>query len=175
MELSLLLCCALAQIMAHQLVTQVLHRVWCLRQIIYQATHPYGCWCVRLQIHNLVGLKNWANIGGGNWLFCNSNSYILENLLLHQLILSLQLFNLLLQLLTQVDVRAISSNTSCLTNLWRRTWLSYIDLLCWNIIGWRYLNMTLWDCLSLMRRLTLSKRLKWYGTAVLTQLALGVC
>ena len=56
MELTLLLCSALAQIMAHQLVTQVLHRVWCLRQIIYQATHPYGCWCVRLQIHNLVGL-----------------------------------------------------------------------------------------------------------------------
>lgn len=176
MELTLLLCRALVQVMAHQLVAQVLHGVRSLRQIINEAAHADICWCIRLQIHNLGRLKYWANIiRAWNCLFSNSNSYVLEYLLLHQLILCLQLFNLLLQLLTQVHIRSISSNPSSLTHLRRRTWLSHIGWLSGNIVGLGCLHVTLWDRLAWMRTLTLSERLKWYGTAVLTQLALGVC
>lgn len=39
MELALLLCGALVQVVAHELIAQVLHGIRCLRQVGHEATH----------------------------------------------------------------------------------------------------------------------------------------
>jgi hypothetical protein len=150
MELTLLLCGALAQVVAHQLIAQVLHGIWCLRQIRHEPTHGYICRWILLQIHNLVGLQYWPYVRARDRLLSKPNSYILQDLLLHQLILCLELLNLLLQLLAQVHVCSCTCYPSPLTHWRRRAWLGVIAWLCHNIAALRRLNATLRDRLTRM-------------------------
>lgn len=165
MELTLLLCSALAQVVTHELIAQVLHGIWCLRQISHEATHANICRRIRLllllllQIHNLVRLyllllKYWANVGARNRLLSQPNSDVLEYLLLHQLILRLELLNLLLQLLTQVHIGSITCHPSPVTHQRWWAWLGNIGWLCHHIVALRCLDVTLRHRLAWMRTLS---------------------
>tara|TARA_B110000285_G_scaffold233373_2_gene307015 strand:+ start:549 stop:1157 length:609 start_codon:yes stop_codon:yes gene_type:complete len=148
MELALLLSSALAQVVAHQLIAQILHWIWCLGQIGHEATDGYICRRILLQIHNLVGLQYWAYVGARDCLLSKPNSYILQYLLLHQLILCLKLLNLLLQLLAKVHVCSSTCDPGPLTHLRRRTRLGDIAWLSHHIAALRRLDATLRDRLT---------------------------